>query len=196
MSYRQHRAEECQKLFSDFHLDLTGCRKKELVTQCFELASQGFYSHEIAEQLSVTPKTVQKIYRRYNFPSLHNFAPPLREDRAGWKGGVKNVNGYLHSRTPNHPYGSKHGCYVAVHRLVVEEHLGRYLDPKEVVHHIDDNPLNNHIDNLEVFSSNGEHLRCTLTGKTHNISPQGRKNIRDAVILSNQRRGKNFQPSL
>lgn len=43
------------------------------------------------------------------------------------------------------------------HRLVMEEHLGRYLEPHEQVHHRDENKRNNHIDNLLLCSSQQEH---------------------------------------
>lgn len=37
------------------------------------------------------------------------------------------------------------------HRVIVELHLGRRLEPWEVVHHKDGNTMNNTIENLEVF---------------------------------------------
>ena len=51
---------------------------------------------------------------------------------------------------PNHPNCTKSG-YVREHRLVAEKYLGRYLNNDEIVHHIDENGLNNEISNLEVM---------------------------------------------
>lgn len=45
-----------------------------------------------------------------------------------------------------------------VHRVLMEEHLGRKLNRNEVVHHIDHNKLNNDISNLELMDLN-EHLK-------------------------------------
>lgn len=42
------------------------------------------------------------------------------------------------------------------HRYVMREHLGRELEPWEVVHHKDGNPLNNDLGNLELVEV-GEH---------------------------------------
>ena len=39
-----------------------------------------------------------------------------------------------------------------IHRLIMEEYLGRKLTPNEIVHHIDGNKLNNDIDNLKVMT--------------------------------------------
>ena len=47
---------------------------------------------------------------------------------------------------------------VSYPRLLLEEKLGRPLDPKEQVHHVDGNPLNNNADNLEVIMI-GEHQK-------------------------------------
>jgi hypothetical protein len=44
------------------------------------------------------------------------------------------------------------------HRVVAEAKLGRPLRPGEIVHHIDNNKLNNHPDNLAVMTQS-EHIR-------------------------------------
>lgn len=66
--------------------------------------------------------------------------------------------GYLYIKDWKHPNCGKQG-YVAIHRLIVEKKLNRYLTPEEVVHHIDGNPLNNSIENLQLFATHGEHTK-------------------------------------
>ena len=177
MDHREQRKKACQELFAGFQPDFSKCRDQEHARKILELAAQGHYSHEIAETLGMTPKAIQKFYRRYGFPSLQNFAPPLREQRHGWKGGIKEVKGYLYARTPGHPRASKHGSYVAVHRLVMEQKLGRYLLPTEVVDHIDGDTRNNAPENLRVFQSNAEHLAVTLKGRCPEWSEDGRRRL-------------------
>jgi hypothetical protein len=48
------------------------------------------------------------------------------------------------------------------HRVVMEQHLGRNLEPWEVVHHKDENPGNNDLSNLEIVefgAHSAEHAR-------------------------------------
>ena len=49
------------------------------------------------------------------------------------------------------------GTYV--HRWVEEKKLGRELNPGEVVHHKDGNPLNNSPGNLKVYPNQSTHMK-------------------------------------
>ena len=85
------------------------------------------------------------------------------KDRTGanarnWKGGRhrRNQTGYIVVYSPDHPHRGKQK-YVFEHRLVMEQHLGRYLDPREVVHHKNGIRDDNRIENLELLSCHAEH---------------------------------------
>lgn len=60
-------------------------------------------------------------------------------------------------------YRKYHGRHE--HRVVMEQILGRPLQPGEVVHHKDGNFLNNNPENLELFSSLAEHTAHHMRGK-------------------------------
>lgn len=89
-----------------------------------------------------------------------------------WKGGESLRNdGYLLVRIgiiSNKKHGKR---YDLKHRLIMEKHLGRKLKAKEIVHHINENKLDNRIENLEVLSHN-DHIKIHklpyLTGQIKN----------------------------
>lgn len=66
--------------------------------------------------------------------------------------------GYVYCRTaPSHPRANSQGLY-PLHRVIMENKLNRALLPAEDVHHVDEDKLNNHPDNLEVLSKS-EHAK-------------------------------------
>ncbi len=101
-----------------------------------------------------------------------------KEKAPRWKGGAKkHVCGYVLIIAPDdHPYpayqkasGTK---YILEHRHVMEQHLGRYLKPKEVVHHIDGNKTNNDIGNLQLFACQADHMVIGHSAKLSKIAAE------------------------
>ena len=181
MTHQQYYKKACWKAFEGYEIP-SGIRfgnnanrwNREQIERLVQLCREGMRSYEISKIMNKSPKSIQKAFRRFHFPNLHNVCPRSGSDNSNWRGGIhKGRNGYLYLRRSDHPYANHNG-YVLAHRIVIEEHLGRYLLPSEVVHHKDGNPSNNDISNLELFATNGQHLRATLKGVRHNMTPEGK----------------------
>jgi endogenous inhibitor of DNA gyrase (YacG/DUF329 family) len=69
----------------------------------------------------------------------------------GWRGGIKYDRDRKLIYAPTHPK-SDSGKYCYEYHLIMEKHLGRYLNDDEVVHHIDGDVTNNSIKNLQVLT--------------------------------------------
>lgn len=85
-------------------------------------------------------------------PKLQGLHHPLSS------GGRKTVHGYVMVYTPEHPRCDEHG-YVYEHWLIMEQVLGRPLQPNEVPHHKNSIRDDNRPENLELFESQSAHAK-------------------------------------
>ena len=54
-------------------------------------------------------------------------------------------------------------------RVITEQRIGRKLNKSEIVHHINENKSDDRLENLYLFSTNGQHTRQHRLKKTPNI---------------------------
>lgn len=130
-------------------------------------------SGDISElfQLENTIVSKNRILRR-----LKKFGIKRRdfkgENNPMWTGGKKiGKGGYVLVWRPDHPNANSQG-YVSEHRLVMEQHIGRHLTSEEIVHHINKDRQDNHIENLQLLESNSAH--ATLESFMRNRDNLGR----------------------
>jgi len=66
----------------------------------------------------------------------------------------ENARGYIVLSIYNHPSRASRNGQIFEHRYIMEQHLGRFLQEGENVHHINCVKNDNRIDNLELWVSN------------------------------------------
>ncbi|MDR0384432.1 MAG: HNH endonuclease [Christensenellaceae bacterium] len=76
----------------------------------------------------------------------------FKEERVNYRPYVI-ISGYKYLYKPNHPKTLKNELYIAEHRYIFEQNIGRYLKDDEVVHHLNGNKLDNRFSNLILLSS-------------------------------------------
>jgi len=128
---------------------------------------------DIAESVGVSLETIRKFAIRRGLPMISapiKYVPKkdgTTKDRSGYilvRVPVDSEYGYLiRANTRGDPRG-----YAPLHRIVMHQKLGRMIGKDEVVHHVDGNILNNSPENLEIYATNAEHLKASLTGKVPN----------------------------
>lgn len=157
-----------------------------IVEHIRRIADGTLSSKEIASIVGTTSKYVQSILLQYDLPRLSQGAQLGENNPAYIHGRRIDLDGYVLIRAPkDHPFarsrkGRNYGI-IYEHRLVAEQKLGRFLQPAEVVDHIDGLHLHNHPDNLRVFPSNADHLRATITGNTPNWSQAGLEKMKTTL---------------
>jgi len=151
-------------------------------------AKEGVSYAEIARRIGSNHHRVSDFLEKHHIE--YNRIPQVRDNNPHWRGGrVIDKAGYVLVHQPDHPSANYAG-YVREHRLVMEQLLGRYLLPTEVVHHIDNDPQNNHPDNLRLYGSNGDHLAETLQGCVPQWTEEGKARISESTRQQNMQRRK------
>lgn len=132
--------------------------------------------------LGISLSAVERACKRFSLKTERT-GPRSGQGHTNWKGGRVKMGRYWYLYDPSNPMATSRG-YVAEHRKVVSDHLGRPLGRGEAVHHRDGNPQNNEIANLEVFQSNALHLQHELSGRVPNWTPEGLERMKEGVLKS------------
>jgi hypothetical protein len=138
-------------------------------------------SVEIARLVGLSPRYVRKVMLRLDLPRRGEGAQPGECNHQYVAGRRVDLDGYVLVTAPNdHPFArqrtNRDTKLIYEHRLMLEQKLGRYLLPEEVVDHVDGLTLHNHPDNLRLFASNADHLSVTKAGCPPRLSAAGGRN--------------------
>ena len=122
--------------------------------------SRGLEGHKYTKK---TKKKMSKIMKQLGIK------PPTgkKENSPSWKGGyAKNSQGYILIYKPEHPFAKSNG-YILHSHVVMEKIIGRYIKPKETIHHKGvhfpiksiENKQDDSPENLQLFINNGKHMK-------------------------------------
>jgi len=140
-----------------------GVRTKKMIKKVCPICSKIFYIWPYQERAGAKTCSRECSGKKFSNDFKGKFLLgdknlPKGQAHFRWKGGPSKYGRYKKYKMPEHPFCDKQG-YVIKHRIIMEQHLGRYLKPEEVVHHINGNTFDNRLENLQLFPNASAHLR-------------------------------------
>lgn len=125
----------------------------------------GKTADQIAGKFGCYKQSIFFSLKRTNTPRRKHWKRASGDRSARWNGGRRMIKGYLHLFIPGHRLARKDG-YVAEHRFLMDKLI---TDRSQVVHHKDENKLNNKLSNLEVLRDNGVHRKIHTKHQQRNL---------------------------
>lgn len=158
--------------------------------------ARGFTVRDLLYDLYVEQKkTILEIRRELGISSIayhikrFGFETPNRP----WKRGKGSPSGgWIHKQ-----YGYRYVCVdgreIQEHRYVMEQSLGRRLSPKELVHHINGDILDNRLENLEIHTkSSHTTLHDTAKSRKGQYQPpmreETKRKLSEAALARHRRK--------
>lgn len=115
--------------------------------------------------------------KRHNLASLEKISKSrigknIGKNNHNWNGGrITNTHGYILINVKDRP--NTYRNYILEHRYIMEEHIGRFLDKNETVHHINGNKTDNRIENLELLTRSSHASLHSPKGSLFGIHKSG-----------------------
>lgn len=124
------------------------------VGKVLALRAKGMSQQKIANELHMSQAVISRVLRQNGLPTAMR---PEGSTHGMWKGGkTLTGQGYVQvlvfADDPMASMRSRSG-YVLEHRLVVAQAIGRPLEPRETVHHINGDRQDNSLENLQLRQS-------------------------------------------
>ena len=130
----------------------------EELRRCF--VEEKMFMKDIADAQGVSVGTVVFWLRRFGIRLESRGGRQVGERGSSYKGGIKISRGYRFlAVAEDSPHRRDRDGYVAEHRIVASEMIGRVLSKDEEVHHLNFDKLDNAPSNLLIFGSGADHTR-------------------------------------
>ena len=118
------------------------------------------FIREMAAHFGVSTGTVIARLREHGIWLDKRSGRQVGERGSGYKGGIKVSRGYKFIAVPEgSPHRRDRDGYVAEHRIVASEMIGRALTREEEVHHLNFDKMDNRPENLMILGDGADHTR-------------------------------------
>jgi hypothetical protein len=147
--------KQCQECGKEFYAKKSRVEEKKYCSQeCYRMATTILKICPFCKKEYRSPRKRPRVYCSY---LCRTQAHPKPWNLRGEKGDrFIGRHGYAYIHMPDHPsVQHKEDKRVYEHRLVMEKHLGRYLEPFEMVIHKNHKRADNRIENLELRKYKG-----------------------------------------